>query len=75
MFVKPEIFYFNSFLGGIMKEKSKGKMSLLQALSNNIYVMKLGNEISRSRVIHALSQRYFFTLNGSFTVHILRNIL
>ncbi|MDE7415822.1 MAG: hypothetical protein K2N44_05805 [Lachnospiraceae bacterium] len=51
-----------------MKGKSKEKMRLLQAMRNNIYVMKLGNEISRSRVIHAFVTKVFFTLNGSLFV-------
>ncbi len=49
-----------------MKEKSKEKMSLLQAMRNNIYVMKLGNEISRSRVIHAFITKVFFYFEWIF---------
>ena len=48
------------------KEKSKEKLSLLQALRNNIYVMRLGNQISRSRVIHAFITKAFFYFEWIF---------
>ena len=42
-----------------MKTESKEKMGLFAALRNNIYAMRLGSEISRSRVIHALFVKLF----------------
>ena len=39
--------------GRSMEKAKKEKIGLLKAFQNNLYVMKLGNEISRSRVIHA----------------------
>ena len=41
------------------KTESKEKMGLFAALRNNIYAMRLGSEISRSRVIHALFVKLF----------------
>ena len=49
-----------------MKEKPKEKMNLLQALRNNIYVMKLGSQISRSRVIHTFITKVFFYFEWIF---------
>lgn len=49
-----------------MEAKPKEKMGLWQALRNNIYVMKLGNEISRSRVIHAFITKVFFYFEWIF---------
>lgn len=49
-----------------MEAKPKEKMGLWQALCNNIYVMKLGNEISRSRVIHAFITKVFFYFEWIF---------
>lgn len=49
-----------------MKAKTKEKMGIFTALYNNIYVMKLGSEISRSRVIHALFMKIFYYFDWIF---------
>lgn len=51
---------------GDMEIKSKEKMRLLTAMCNNIYVMKLGSEISPSRVIHALFIKIFYYFEWIF---------
>ncbi len=49
-----------------MKEKDKNKLSFLEALQNNIYVMKLGNSICKSRVIHAFITKIIFYFEWIF---------
>lgn len=46
--------------------KAKEKIGLFAALCNNIYVMKLGSGISRSRVIHALFVKVFYYFEWIF---------
>lgn len=59
-----------------MKEKSKEKTNLFRALQNNVYVMKLGGEISRSRVIHAFFVNAFFYFEWIFfSAYFLRYIV
>lgn len=53
-------------LWGNMGAESKEKMSLWKALGNNIYVMRLGNKLSRSRVIHAFITKVFFYFEWIF---------
>lgn len=42
-----------------MKTETKEKMGLLEALRNNLYVLKLGRGISHSRVVHAFFVKLF----------------
>ena len=49
-----------------MEIESKEKIGIFTALYNNIYVMKLGSEISRSRVIHALFMKIFYYFDWIF---------
>ncbi|MCM1126995.1 MAG: ABC transporter ATP-binding protein/permease [Lachnospiraceae bacterium] len=49
-----------------MKTQSKDKISFGQAVRNNIYVMRLGNEISKSRVIHAFITKVFYYFEWIF---------
>lgn len=46
--------------------KTKTKLSFLEALQNNIYVMQLGNSICRSRVIHAFITKIFYYFEWIF---------
>lgn len=49
-----------------METKSKEKIGLFAALRNNIYVMKLGSQISPSRLIHALFMKIFYYFGWIF---------
>lgn len=49
-----------------METKSKEKIGLFAALRNNIYVMKLGSQISPSRLIHALVMKIFYYFDWIF---------
>lgn len=49
-----------------IKIKSKENIGLFAALHNNIYVMKLGSELSPSRVIHALFMKIFYYFDWIF---------
>lgn len=49
-----------------METKSKEKIGLFAALRNNIYVMKLGSQISPSRLIHALFMKIFYYFDWIF---------
>lgn len=48
------------------KLRSKENIGLFAALRNNIYVMKLGNELSPFRIIHALFMKIFYYLDWIF---------
>lgn len=59
-----------------MKADSKEKMGLFTALRNNIYVMKLGSEISPSRVVHALFMKIFYYFDWIFfSAYFLKHIV
>lgn len=59
-----------------MEGKSKEKMGLFTALCNNIYVMKLGSEISPSRVVHALFMKIFYYFDWIFfSAYFLKHIV
>lgn len=49
-----------------MEEESKENIGLFVALYNNIYVIKLGSELSPSRVIHALFMKIFYYFDWIF---------
>lgn len=49
-----------------MKTKEKDRLSLKRTLQNNIYVMKLGNRICRSRIVHAFIRKVFYYFEWIF---------
>ena len=49
-----------------MEAESKENIGLFAALHNNIYVMKLGSELSTSRVIHALFMKILYYFDWIF---------
>lgn len=49
-----------------MKTETKEKMGLLEALRNNLYVLKLGSGISHSRVVHAFFVKLFYYFEWIF---------
>lgn len=53
-----------------MEAESKENIGLFAALHNNIYVMKLGSELSTSRVIHALFMKILYYFDWIFLMHI-----
>lgn len=62
--------------GRSMGKAKKEKIGLLKAFQNNLYVMKLGNEISRSRVIHAFVTKSFYYFEWVFfTAYFLKHIV
>ncbi len=59
-----------------MKTETKEKMGLLEALRNNLYVLKLGSGISRSRVVHAFFMKLFYYFDWIFfSAYFLKHIV